>query len=161
MFYRTTYVSPIGKIKLLADRTSLLFAYFEGQAYFEEKSAWFTSRLEENAVLKGAISWLDSYFKGHNPAMDDLNLSAQGTDFQTRVWKELLTIPYGETRTYGQLASLCDCPSAQAVGAAIGKNPLLIFVPCHRVLSSTRKLTGYSGGLEKKAWLLDHELERE
>ena len=81
-----------------------------------------------------------------------------GTPFQEKVWDILLTIPYGQTLTYGQIAKLLGCPGAsQAVGAAVGRNPISIIIPCHRVLGSGGKLTGYAGGLEAKAWLLSHE----
>ncbi|MBM7643519.1 methylated-DNA--[protein]-cysteine S-methyltransferase [Streptococcus loxodontisalivarius] len=157
MFYHTTYPSPLGNMTLLADDESLLAAYFEGQTYFEDKFSGLNSRAEENAVLSQSILWLEAYFAGKNPDLALLSLSGQGTDFQKRIWNQLLTIPAGETTSYGQLAKICQCKSAQAVGAAIGKNPLLIFVPCHRVLSSTGELTGYSAGLERKSWLLEHE----
>ena len=80
-----------------------------------------------------------------------------GTDFQKRVWKELLTIPYGQTITYGEIAKRIGCRSAQAVGRAVGSNPLLIFIPCHRVIGSDGSLVGYAGGIEMKRRLLDLE----
>ena len=84
-------------------------------------------------------------------------LAPQGTAFQQSVWQVLREIPYGKTMTYGEIAQKIQCASAQAVGGAVGKNPLSVFVPCHRVLGSQGQLTGYAGGLERKRWLLSHE----
>ena len=86
-----------------------------------------------------------------------LSLCPRGTAFQQRVWQLLQDIPYGETLTYGDIAQRLNCPSAQAVGGAVGKNPLSIMIPCHRVLGSRGHLTGYAGGLDRKNWLLAHE----
>lgn len=83
-------------------------------------------------------------------------LAPQGTAFQQSVWQVLREIPYGKTMTYGEIAQKIQCASAQAVGGAVGKNPLSVFVPCHRVLGSQGQLTGYAGGLERKRWLLSH-----
>ena len=100
--------------------------------------------------------WLDIYFSGHEPDfMPPLSLT--GTAFQQRVWKELLTIPYGQTVTYGELARRLGCRSAQAVGGAVGRNPISIIVPCHRVIGANGNLTGYAGGLDKKRALLTLE----
>ena len=84
-------------------------------------------------------------------------LSPKGTDFQQRVWTYLTQIPYGESRTYGEIARALSCRSAQAVGQAVGRNPLLLLIPCHRVLGTEKKLTGYAAGLDRKRWLLHHE----
>ncbi len=100
--------------------------------------------------------WLDSYFVGEKPAFD-IPLSLQGSDFQLRVWRELLTIPYGHTVTYGELARRIGCRSAQAVGGAVSRNPVVIIVPCHRVVGADGSMTGYAYGLNRKRYLLQLE----
>ena len=99
---------------------------------------------------------LDHYFAG-DPIAISFPLAPQGTAFQERVWQLLREIPYGETKTYGQLAQDLSCGSAQAVGQAVGRNPLTILVPCHRVMGKDGQLTGYASGLDRKRWLLKHE----
>ena len=107
--------------------------------------------------LGGAIEQLKAYFAGNLLAFD-IALAARGTDFRKTVWRELARIPYGETISYGELARRIGEPRAsRAVGAANGANPLPIIVPCHRVIGANGKLTGFSGGLPIKQWLLDHE----
>lgn len=96
--------------------------------------------------------WLDHYFAG-DPIAISFPLAPQGTAFQERVWQLLREIPYGETKTYGQLAQDLSCGSAQAVGQAVGRNPLTILVPCHRVMGKDGQLTGYASGLDRKRWL--------
>ena len=102
------------------------------------------------------MAWLDHYFAGDTIAIS-FPLAPQGTAFQERVWQLLREIPYGETKTYGQLAQDLSCGSAQAVGQAVGRNPLTILVPCHRVMGKDGQLTGYASGLDRKRWLLQHE----
>lgn len=149
------YNSPLGKISLVASDQALVGAWFVGQAYFQ---AGLTSLPQKgtNFILQEAASWLDTYFEG-NPTAISINLAPKGTLFQQNVWEALCHIPYGETITYGQLATQVACQSAQAVGAAIGRNPLSLFIPCHRVIAADGQLRGYAGGLDKKAWLLKHE----
>lgn len=109
------------------------------------------------AVLDAAEHQLDGYFEGRLMIFD-LPLSLEGTEFQQRVWDELVKIPFGERISYGELARRVGRPgSARAVGLANGRNPVSIIVPCHRVVGSDGTLTGYGGGLDRKAWLLDHE----
>jgi methylated-DNA-[protein]-cysteine S-methyltransferase len=108
-------------------------------------------------VLEDAVYQLNEYFEGNRTGFD-LKLNPSGTDFQQKVWKELLEIPYGKTVSYLQLSkSLGDAKAVRAVAAANGKNPLWIIVPCHRVIGSDGSLTGYAGGLSRKKWLLAHE----
>lgn len=108
-------------------------------------------------VLEDAVRQLDEYFKGERTQFS-LKLNPQGTDFQKRVWKALLDIPYGKTTSYLQLSkNLGDVKAIRAVANANGKNPLWIIVPCHRVIGSDGSLTGYAGGLHRKQWLLEHE----
>lgn len=109
-------------------------------------------------VLQRLISLLDAYFAGQNPDFSQLPLAPAGTEFRRRVWAALRAIPYGATSSYGQIAGEIGCRGgARAVGGACGANPLLIVVPCHRVLGSDGRLTGFSAGMERKEWLLAHE----
>ena len=107
----------------------------------------------ETELAKRAEAWLRAYFAGKNPAVD-LPLAPAGTAFQRRVWQACCGVPYGETRSYGELARQIGCRSARAIGAALGKNPVWLLIPCHRIVGSGGGLTGYAGGLEKKAALL-------
>lgn len=155
-FFKIIYPSPIGDLSLVADAEGLLGVWFVGQTYFERGLSG-QPKMELSPILEQACDWLNRYFAGQEPGLDNLPLSAQGTDFQKRVWAELAKIPYGQTTTYKALADKLHCKSAQAVGGAVGKNPLSILVPCHRVLGADGSLTGYAGGLDKKIWLLEHE----
>ena len=150
------YQSPLGPISLLADDQDLLGCWFLGQKYFERGFEKEPLAEENSSVLTQAKSWLDAYFAGQNPQPADF-LAPRGTTFQKQVWQVLREIPTGSSLTYGQIAGRVNCRSAQAVGSAVGKNPLSIFIPCHRVLGSQGQLTGYAGGLDKKVWLLEHE----
>ncbi len=103
------------------------------------------------------LTALEAYFRGERGS-HDLPTAARGTPFQKKVWKALMAIPYGETRTYGEIAASIGAPTAtRAVGAACGRNPLAIIVPCHRVVGRDGSLTGYAGGIDRKRWLLAHE----
>ncbi len=113
----------------------------------------------ESELAKRTDEWLRLYFAGENPA-PALPLEPQGTVFQRRVWQAACSIPYGETRSYGELAKQIGCGSARAVGAALGRNPIWILIPCHRVIGSGGALTGYAGGLERKAALLALEKQK-
>ena len=116
----------------------------------------------EMCIRDRAKVWLDGYFSG-NPAELSFPLNPHGTSFQKQVWEILLTVPYGKTTTYGAIAREIalrtgkEKMSAQAVGQAVGANPISILIPCHRVVGANGKLTGYAGGLDKKEWLLRHE----
>ena len=113
--------------------------------------------LEETSLIKMAAKQLDEYFNGKRQQFD-LPLDLTGTIFQTKVWQELLKIPYGQTKSYKDIATAINNPKAyRAVGMANNKNRIMIVVPCHRVISSDNKLTGYAGGLEKKEFLLNLE----
>ena len=109
--------------------------------------------------------WLDDYFQG-NPREIDFPMECDGTPFQKMIWNLLMDIPYGETRSYGQLAKQAaqllgkEKMSSQAVGQAVGRNPVAVIVPCHRVIGTDGKLTGYAYGVERKQWLLSHEQNR-
>lgn len=159
MDYITWYDSPLGKVLLAADEVGLTGTWFAGQKYFARGLA--PEALEqETPILTQAAQWLDDYFGGNDPdAYPPLHL--RGTPFQQAVWDELLSIPYGEMRTYGDLAARLGVNSAQAVGSALGRNPVSIIVPCHRVVAADGSLTGYAGGLAKKMFLLELEAEME
>ncbi len=146
--------TPIGRLLLVADE--------QGLRHIDFPNANQEARVEpgwrrERRFLEAAIQQLEAYFAGDLKAFD-LALAADGTPFRHKVWDELVRIPYGETISYGELARRIRQPSAsRAVGHANGANPLPIVVPCHRVIGSSGKLTGFGGGLPTKQWLLEHE----
>lgn len=156
MTYTYNYSSPVGEILLAANDNGLTGLWFYGAKYFAADLE--DERTEKlTPVLRQTLRWLDIYFSGSEPDfMPPLEL--HGSDFRRRVWAELAKIPYGETVTYGEIAKKLGVKSAQAVGGAVGHNPVSIIVPCHRVLGADGSLTGYAGGTDKKARLL--ELER-
>lgn len=156
MTYTYNYSSPAGEILLAANDNGLTGLWFYGAKYFAADLE--DERTEKlTPVLRQTLRWLDIYFSGSEPDfMPPLDL--HGSDFRRRVWAELEKIPYGETVTYGEIAKKLGVKSAQAVGGAVGHNPVSIIVPCHRVLGADGSLTGYAGGTDKKARLL--ELER-
>ena len=159
MYYSMHYRSPIGDLFLVSNGTALVGLWLEGQKYFGGKlpAAIPDSDLP---VFATAADWLDRYFRGDRPDPAELPLAPQGTKFQQRVWQELLKIPYGSTTTYGEIARTVGKPRAcQAVGGAVGHNPISIIIPCHRVVGAKGQLTGFAGGLDKKTWLLRHEAE--
>lgn len=147
--------SKIGRLYLLASEKGL-----QGVLWRKRKETMAPSleaELPQCRILAQAVRELEEYFEGQRKKFD-VALDLEGTRFQVRVWRELLKIPYGSTCSYGQIASKLKMPQAvRAVGAANGQNPLSIIVPCHRVISSTGKLTGYSGGLPVKSKLLELE----
>ncbi len=156
MEYRTTYPSPIGELTLASDGVALTGLWIKGQRYFGGKAA----RWEENGglpIFAAAAAWLDAYWAGDEPDPTELPLAPAGSAFQTGVWQCLLEISYGQTVTYGELAELVGCHSARAIGGAVGRNPIAIIIPCHRVVGADGQLTGYAGGVECKRWLLAHE----
>ncbi|HJM89342.1 MAG TPA: methylated-DNA--[protein]-cysteine S-methyltransferase [Dehalococcoidia bacterium] len=117
------------------------------------------SAVQDAGALAAASAQLCEYFDGKRTAFD-LTLAARGTDFQRRVWRALLDVPYGETASYGEIAEAVGKPTAsRAVGAANGCNPISVIVPCHRIVGSKGALTGYGGGIERKKWLLNLEAQ--
>jgi methylated-DNA-[protein]-cysteine S-methyltransferase len=145
--------SPIGPLLLGARGGSLTLLY---TSHFPDHTLG-AEHPGDAAVLAQTERQLGRYFAGEL-ADFDVPLAPEGTEFQRRVWSELCRIPFGETISYGELARRVDRPgSARAVGHANGRNPISIIVPCHRVIGGNGKLTGYGGGLPRKAWLLDHE----
>ena len=158
------YDSPLGGILLAADESGLTGLWFDGGRYFAEGLPAAQLR-QETPVLAEAKRWLDIYFTGREP--DFLPpLHPAGSLFQQAVWALLLQIPYGQTVTYGQLAARLAVErglarmSAQAVGGAVGRNRISLIIPCHRVLGADGSLTGYAGGLDRKARLLAWERSR-
>jgi len=148
MFY-TWMESPVGRLLLAGDEKGLRKLLFAGNP----EPGW----REDPAALAEPVRQLRAYFAGelHN---FELPLAPEGTPFQLRVWRELCRIPYGQTISYGELARRVGSPKAsRAVGLANGANPISIIVPCHRVIGSNGKLTGYGGGLKNKEWLLGLE----
>ena len=147
---RTIYHSPLGPIVLEGCGGRLTGLRFEAKNIAPAG--------EGEAMLDEARRWLDCYFEGKIPNWMP-HLQLEGTPFQQRVWQELMHIPYGRTVSYGQLAERIGCRSAQAVGGAVGRNPVAIIVPCHRVVGADGTLTGFAYGLERKRWLLTHEAQ--
>ena len=157
MIYTAHYDSPLGGMTLTSDGTALTALDFNGQNYAAEESYVHPQR-KGLPVFEETCRWLDLYFDGSAP--DFLPpLALSGTPFQQAVWAILQTIPYGTTTTYGAIAKRLTQDSgkrmaAQAVGGAVGRNPISILVPCHRVIGADGSLTGYAGGLERKEYLL-------
>lgn len=156
MEYTAHYDSPLGGITLASDGEALTGLWFNGQKHFGSTLVSLASLPAQLPVFDDTRRWLDIYFSGRNPDFMP-PLSLKGTPFQQRVWKELLTISYGQTVTYGELAHQLGCRSAQAVGGAVGRNPIAIIVPCHRIVGTNGSLTGYAGGLDRKRALLQLE----
>lgn len=153
----TSIDSPIGRLKLVASDRGLVAILWPNENPRRVRLAAHTED-PRHPILTKAASQLVEYFAGKRTSFD-LPLDPQGTPFQRAVWDALLAIPYGETRSYGQLAKQLGNPNAtRAVGAANGRNPISIVVPCHRVVGSTGKLTGFAGGLHTKSYLLDLEV---
>ena len=156
MVYYAEYPSPVGSLLLTAWENTLTGLWMDRKP----ETDWIL--MDGHPVLRQTRVWLDAYFRGEAPAVE-IPMAPEGTDFQKQVWEILRTIPYGETRSYGSIArELADAMgkekmSAQAVGGAVGKNPIGILIPCHRVVGAGGKLTGYAGGLSRKEWLLKHE----
>lgn len=153
--YRCIY-SPVGALTLAGHGSVLTHLLMADHAHRPSQAGW----LANQEAFPAAVSQLDAYFAGELVEFD-LELDMQGTDFQQRVWKALQTIPYGDTRSYGELAQQIGTPSAaRAVGLANGRNPVSIIVPCHRVIGASGRLVGYGGGLERKQALLELEQRR-
>ena len=148
--------SPVGPLTLVVtDAGALAALYLTDQRHGPESDADLGER--DDTVAQDAVAQLAEYFAGERTTFD-VALDPTGTDFQRRVWEALRDIPYGTTETYGHLAERIGSPrGTRAVGAATGRNPIGIIVPCHRLVGATGDLTGYAGGLERKRWLLDLE----
>ena len=154
--YKAFYRSPVGVLEIISDSnaiTEINFVRNDAKQITDEFGKY------APAVLKQCVNELKEYFAGTRNFFD-VEYKLEGTDFQLRVWKELVKIPYGSTITYSQQAQqLGDIKAIRAVGTANGKNKIAIIIPCHRVIGSDKSLRGYAGGLSRKKWLLEHEQE--
>ena len=151
-----TIDSPVGLLTLAGRNGCLRHLRMVDQSYEPSREGW----SNDDAALDDVVRQLDAYFAGDLTEFD-LELDLVGSDFQKRVWAELLAIPYGETRTYGEIArDIGSAGASRAVGLANGHNPIGIIVPCHRVIGANGSLTGYGGGLARKRHLLDVEKNR-
>ena len=163
MLYSTHYSSPLGLIMLASDGDNLVGLWFEGQKYFAGTVVEEITEKPDLPVFAAAQYWLDKYFTCQKPAISGLPLAPEGGSFRRAVWDILCDIPYGEVITYGEIAKKMAARmnkvnmSAQAIGGAVGHNPISIIIPCHRVVGSNGSLTGYAGGISKKIKLLEHE----
>ena len=158
MDYTHAYLSPLGIITLASDGEALIGLWFEGQKHFGAGLAGEGVK-KPLPVFDQADRWLDVYFNGREPDFTP-PLRPRGTAFQEAVWRRLLDIPYGHTVPYGEIAASLGLPpgAARAVGGAVGRNPISLMIPCHRVVGANGNLTGYAGGIQRKKYLL--ELER-
>ena len=167
MYYSTTYPSPVGLITLTCkcDGTggNLVGLWIEGQKYFGDTVPEAMTKKDNIPVFNAAKKWLNRYFSGKKPAIKELPLAPIGGEFRQEVWNILCEIPYGEVTTYGDIAKKIAASrnrksmSGQAVGGAVGHNPISIIIPCHRVVGSNGSLTGYAGGIAVKKMLLELE----
>ena len=161
MEYIHYYTSPLGQITVASNGEQLTGLWFDGQKYYADTLG---NDYEEKVlpVFEQTDRWLDVYFRGEKPDFTP-PLALRTTEFRRMVWEILLTIPYGQTMTYGQIADRIvgqkglGKMSAQAVGGAVGHNPISLIIPCHRVVGSDGSLTGYAGGIDKKRRLLELE----
>ena len=153
---QSRYASPLGRLFLAASDTHLVGVWFDGQCHQPDRSTW--ADAPDHPVLQLAAVQLGDYFFGRRTVFELPLHFGVGTDFQRTVWRALLTIPAGCTLSYGALSAAIGKPSAvRAVGAAVGRNPISIIVPCHRVIGADGSLRGYAGGLERKIALLQLE----
>lgn len=163
MLYKATYFSPVGKITLASDGDNIIGLWLEGQKYYGGTLTEKCFTRENIPIFLSAKAWLDKYFAGERPLIVNLPLLPKGGEFRQNVWKLLCQIPYGEVVTYGDIARkmavVTGKPkmSAQAVGGAVGHNPISIIIPCHRVVGTNGSLTGYAGGIDVKIKLLTLE----
>lgn len=163
MFYSAQYPSSVGDLTIASDGTHIVGLWLDGQKYFLDTLPEMPIPKDDLEVFDKARDWLDRYFSGQKPEIGELPLKPIGGAFRQAVWKCLCRIPYGEVTTYGAIAKRIaadfgkETVSAQAVGGAVGHNPISIIIPCHRVVGSNGSLTGYAGGLDKKIQLLTHE----
>ena len=148
---------------LASKDNKLIGLWIEGQKYYLGKLKEEIQEKDDEIILVKAKKWLDRYFKGEKPQISELYLEPNGSDFAKNVWKLLCEIPYGVVTRYGEIAKKVSkiknksTMSAQAVGGAVGHNPISIIIPCHRVIGANGSLTGYAGGIDKKMFLLKHE----
>lgn len=148
--YKAYYNSPIGTVEIGSDENNII------ELSFVEKATEYDLQASPQE-LQRALKQIDEYFQGKRSVFD-LNLKAEGTEFQQKVWKSLIDVPYGETACYGDIAvAVGNNKASRAVGGANNKNKIAIIIPCHRIVGADGSLTGYAGGLWRKEWLLKHE----
>ncbi|MBR2459899.1 MAG: methylated-DNA--[Clostridia bacterium] len=163
MYYYGFYHSPLGRLTVASDEECIIGLGIEGQRFYMDVLQGHRCEEKETGAIILAKAWLDRYFDGKKPEISGLPIRFIGSDFRVEVWKMLTEIPYGKVVTYGELAEKVaenrgvKFMSAQAVGGAVGRNPVSIIVPCHRVVGANGSLTGYSGGLDAKMKLLELE----
>lgn len=163
MYYGTHYNSTIGDIFVASDEKYIIGLWIGEQKYIGDTMPEGIIERSDLPVLQEAVCWLDDYFAGKKPEISRLPLAPIGGEFRQTVWQILSEIPYGELTTYGAIAKEAairmgkEKMSAQAVGGAVGHNPISIIIPCHRVVGANGSLTGYAGGIDKKIKLLTHE----
>lgn len=160
------YFSPIGNLFIAVMNDKLIGLWMEGHKYSKQNVKAQMIEQDDHVMIVKIKNWLDRYFHGEQPNIHELELELIGSDFQKRVWEILMEIPYGSVITYKDIAEKLSSTfyvnglrrmSAQAVGGAVGRNPILIIIPCHRVIGTNGSLTGYAGGIQKKIYLLNHE----
>ncbi|NUF27229.1 methylated-DNA-[protein]-cysteine S-methyltransferase [Gilliamella bombicola] len=163
MFYLCNYSSPMGLITLASQQNKLVGAWIEGEKYFGYTINTQTEEKPNLAIFNSTKKWFDDYFSGKKPNLSQLKLAPNGSPFRQLVWEILCNIPYGKVTTYGDIAKQIALKTnqtsmaSQAVGGAVGHNPISIIIPCHRVIGANGNLTGYAGGIDKKIQLLQHE----
>lgn len=163
MYYHTSYRSPLGEMTLASEGGNLCGLWFEGQKYFGGSLPEPPEKKDELPVFSLARKWLDRYFDGERPQPSELPLAPMGSQFRQAVWNILCKIPSGSVTTYGEIAKQIAAEnglktmSAQAVGGAVGHNPISVIIPCHRVVGSNGSLIGYAGGINRKVKLLELE----
>lgn len=163
MLYSSNYSSPLGNITIASDGSKLSGLWIEGQKYFASSIKGEMIKNDNLQIFADTKNWLNMYFAKQNPDIKDLPLAPEGNEFRQAVLDILISIPYGEVTTYGEIADKIakrfnkSSMSAQAVGGAVGHNPISIIIPCHRVVGKNGNLTGYAGGINLKIKLLELE----
>ncbi len=163
MLYRTSYRSPLGEIRIVSDGETIKELWLAGQRGYEGALKYGACGAGRPPVLEKAAQWLDRYFAGERPLPEELPLAPEGSAFRREVWEILCRIPYGKVTAYGEIAKKIaarrgiEKMAAQAVGNAVGHNPVSIVIPCHRVVGTDGSMIGYGGGIPLKEALLSHE----
>lgn len=163
VMFATQQDTPIGPVTLQSDGERLTGLWMAGQKYFGGRGGVTLEEAPDLALFGVVRKWLAAYFAGERPALSDIPLAPAGSAFRQAVWAQLCAIPYGEVMTYGAIGEKVaralhkERIPGQAVGGAVGHNPVSILIPCHRVVGANGSLTGYAGGLERKRFLLSHE----
>lgn len=163
MIYTSKYKSPMGDLLLASKNNELIGMWFINQKYYLSNIKEEMTEKDDEPIIEKTKKWLNRYFKKQEPQANEIKINPVGSEFQKLVWKLLCEIPYGSTTTYKEIALKVakikglKHMSSQAVGGAVSRNPISIIIPCHRVIGTNGKLTGYAGGLDKKTELLKIE----